>query len=134
LYAAEKETGARWSGERGNVSRMHAYAQKAHNGFLTVFAAKKSIQDINEQDCEHAAERRQARRSTLTERGLATVSMVLHVSNEGAPIHARLVQRLTLGGLDTSDINFFQMLHEERLTYRIQEDVAQKARVHFSNI
>jgi len=134
LYATEKEAGARWIGERGNVAWMHAYAPKAHNDFLTVFAGKRSIQDINEQDWEHFAEGLQAIFSTLTGQGLASFNMVLHFSNEGAPVHARLVPRLTLGGLDTSDINFFQMLHEEPLTYKIPEDVATKARVHFPKI
>lgn len=134
LYETEKKDGTRWIGEQGNIAWMHAYAPKAHNDFLAVFTDKILIQDINETDWENFAQGLQAIFSTISEQGLSSFNMALHFSNEDEPIHARLVPRLTLGGLDTSDMNFFQILHEEPLTYKIPEDIAKKARVHFSNI
>ncbi|PAV30834.1 hypothetical protein CIL05_03690 [Virgibacillus profundi] len=131
LLEMEKENEERWIGEKGNVAWVHAFAPKSHNDFLAVFPKAVSIDDIGEQDWTDFAEGLQAIFSTLTEQGFASFNMVFTVSNEGSPVHARLIPRLTLGGLDTSDINFFQALHLEPLSYKSPEDIAEKARVHF---
>src|SRR5699024_8662353 len=134
LYETEKKEGTRWIGEKGNIAWMHAYAPKAHNDFIAVFPNKISFQDIKEKDWDDFAQGLQAILATLDEQGLASFNMMLNFSKEATPIHARLTPRLTLGDLHTSDINFFQMLQEEPLTYKIPEDIAEKARIHFSNI
>ncbi|MBU8879652.1 hypothetical protein BGM26_11710 [Bacillus sp. FJAT-29790] len=137
LYETEKSLGERWIGEQGNVAWMHAYAPKGHNDFIAVFPGKNTIHDIEEQDWEDFAAGLQAIFSTLTEQGFASFNMALHVSIDAASkqsIHARLIPRFTVGMLDTSDMNFSQALHQEPLTYKVPEEVAAKARVHFQKI
>ncbi|GAB3062403.1 hypothetical protein [Virgibacillus ainsalahensis] len=131
LYEKEKD-GERWIGEHGNVAWMHAFAPKSHNDFLTIFKGATSIDDITEADWLNFAKGLQAVFQTLDEQGLASFNMAITFSNEGSPVHARLIPRLTIGGLDTSDINFFQALHQESMTYKAPEDVAKMARKHFS--
>jgi hypothetical protein len=47
------------------------------------------------------------------------------------PVHARLIPRLTLGILNTSDINFFQSLHQEPLSFKVPEEVSALTRTYF---
>lgn len=131
LYETEKRDGDRWIGEHGSVAWMHAYAPKSHNDFLAVFPEKSSITDVKEEDWTHFATGLQAVFATLTEQGLASFNMVMHFSNEGSPIHARFIPRLVLNELGTSDINFFQALHQEPLIYKVPENIAEMARKHF---
>lgn len=134
LSESEKNDGTRWIGDLSNVAWMHAFAPKSHNDFIAVFKNAASITEINEKDWEHFAKGLQAVFSTLTEQGMASFNMVLTESGENTPVHARLIPRLTLGGLDTSDINFFQALHQEALAYKRPEDVAEIARGHFDKL
>lgn len=134
LYETEKTLGERWIGEIGHVAWMHAYAPKGHNDFVAIFPEIFSIADIEEQDWMDFAEGLKAIFATLNEQGFASFNMALNVSIDAESkqaIHVRLIPRFTIGMLDTSDINFFQALHQEPLTYKMPEEVAAKARVHF---
>src|SRR5699024_12214650 len=57
------------------------------------------------EDWQHFAEGLQAIFSTLHDAGLVSFNMILTETNDTSPVHARLIPRLTLGGLGTSDIN-----------------------------
>jgi len=131
LYEAEKAEGARWIGERGNVAWLHAYAPKSHNDYLAIFRNKTSIDQITEADWTDFAAGIKAVFASLTEQGLASFNMVMHFSNDGSPVHARFIPRLVLNELGTSDINFFQSLHQEPLVYKVPEEIAELARKHF---
>lgn len=133
LYETEKEDGQRWIGEHGKVGWMHAFAPKSHNDFLAVFLEAMSITEISEQDWLDFATGLQAVFATLTEQGFASFNLALTFPriDTRQPVHARTIPRLTLGGLGTSDINFFQALHQEPLTYKVPEEVAKLARQHF---
>ncbi|MDQ0216108.1 galactose-1-phosphate uridylyltransferase [Oikeobacillus pervagus] len=134
LYEAESSLGERWIGEKGNVAWMHAFAPKSHNDFIAMFPRKYSIHDLDEQDWQDFGEGLQAIFATLTEQGFASFNMLLNIATDlesKQPVCARLIPRFTLGALSTSDINFFQALHQEPLTYKVPEEVAAKARIHF---
>lgn len=133
LYETEKTDGSRWIGERGNVAWMHAYAPRSHNDFLAIFHEKTSIDQITEGDWTDFAIGLKAVFATLTEQGLASFNMLMHFSNDGSPVHARFIPRLVLNDLGTSDINFFQSLHQEPLVYKVPEDIAKLAGKHFSS-
>lgn len=131
LYHAEKD-GERWIGERGNVAWFHAYSPKSHNDFQFIFKNITSLEEVTKEDWGRFGEGLQAIFATLTEQGLASFNMIMHISeDENLPITGRLIPRLTIGGLGTSDINFFQSLHQEPLSYKVPEEVAALARKHF---
>lgn len=132
LYKTEKELDERWIGEYGQVAWMHAYAPKSHNDFLGIFTKATTIQDITEQDWTDFAKGLQAIFPTLSEQGFGSFNMALTFSNEGTPAHVRLIPRLTLGGLGTSDMNFFHTLHGEPLSYKAPEDIAKLTKRHFN--
>lgn len=131
LYQIEKENGERWIGEVGGIAWVHAYAPKSHNDFLAIFKDLTDWRAITEQDWEAFAQGLLAIFETLKEQGLRSFNMILHLSNGSSPIHARLIPRLVLNDLGTSDMNFFQSLHQEPLVYKKPEDIAEKARKHF---
>ncbi|MGO4888046.1 DUF4931 domain-containing protein [Anaerobacillus sp. MEB173] len=134
LCNKEKELGDRWIGEKGNVAWMHAFAPKTHNDFLTVLPNITSLEQISEQDWIDFARSLKAIFATMSEQGLASFNMLLNVSKTDGkqPIHGQLIPRLTIGQLGTSDINYFQSLHQEALSYKIPEEIAKKAREQFN--
>lgn len=132
LYQAETTINERWIGDYGNVTWMHAFAPKSHNDFIGFFKNIYSINEISEQDWIDFAKGVQALFQTLTEQQFFSFNLILSADpNESIPVHIRLIPRLTIGKLQTSDINFFQALHNEPLSYKIPEHVAAQARTYF---
>lgn len=136
LYETEKELGERWIGEKGKVAWMHAFAPKTHNDFIAVLPNITSLTEISEQDWLDFAKSVKAIFATLSEQGLASFNMAMTVASQSTEqsIYAELIPRLTIGQLGTSDINFFQALHQEPLSYKTPEDIAAKAREHFNKL
>ncbi|MEH7122612.1 hypothetical protein V7149_10615 [Bacillus sp. JJ1503] len=137
LYETEKAMRERWIGEKGNVAWMHAYAPKGQNDFVAIFPEKYSINDLNDQDWTDFAVGLKAIFQTLIEQGFASFNLALNISlNEDLKqaIHVRLIPRFTIGMMDTSDINFYQALHQEPLTYKVPEEVAARAREFYYKI
>lgn len=135
LYEVEKQNGERWIGEIGSAAWMHAYAPKSHNDFIAVLPNVTSLEEMTEQVWTDYVNGLKNIFATLSEQGFASFNMVMSFQrggNEGA-ISARLIPRLTIGLLGTSDINYFQALHQEPLSYKKPEDIAQLARKHFAN-
>lgn len=137
LYETEKSLGERWIGELGNVAWMHAFAPKSHNDFVSIFTKAHSIYEITEQDWLDFAKSIKVIFATLSEQGFASFNLMLNVSvgrEAKQPVHIHLIPRITIGMLNTSDINTFQALHQEPLSFRVPEEVAAKARGHFEKI
>lgn len=132
LYETEKKLGERWIGEHGNVSWVHAYAPKSHNDFIAIFKDSTRIEHVTEQDWEDFARGLQSIFATLLQQGFGSFNMTLNSTTDESPVYARIIPRLTIGGLDTSDINFFQALQQEPLTYKSPEAIAKLAREKFN--
>jgi UDPglucose--hexose-1-phosphate uridylyltransferase len=137
LFETEKTLDERWIGEVGDIAWVHAYAPKSHNDFIAVFSKSYTIDDVKEQDWIDFSKGLRTIFSTLDEQGFASFNLMLHISSNPKskqPIHVRLIPRLTLGLLNTSDINFFQALHQEPLSFKLPEEIAVVARKHFEKI
>ncbi|MCQ6281677.1 hypothetical protein [Bacillus sp. EB600] len=137
LLEKEKNLGERWIGEVGNIAWMHAFSPKGQNDFMAIFSQRHSVNDLIEQDWLNFAKGLTAIFSTLSEQGLESFNLSINLSMDpeaNQPIHARLIPRHTLGFLNTSDINFFQALHQETLSFKAPEEIAVKARHYFNNI
>lgn len=137
LCETEKTLEERWIGEVGDIAWVHAFAPKSHNDFIAVFSKAYSIEDVKEQNWIDFSTGLRALFATLNEQGFASFNLMLHISPDPElkqPIHVRLIPRLTLGLLNTSDINFFQALHQEPLSFKLPEEIAAIARKHFEKI
>ncbi|MEC1520459.1 hypothetical protein P9D43_00255 [Neobacillus niacini] len=134
LCKTEKKQEERWIGETGDIAWLHAFAPKSHNDFLAVFTKAYSIDEVTEQDWLHFSKGLLSIFATLSEQGFASFNLMVHISpypQMKQPIHVRLVPRLTLGYLNTSDTNFFQSLHQEPLSFKLPEEISAMARKHF---
>src|SRR5699024_3649920 len=127
LYEQEK-SGDRWIGEHGNIAWFHAFAPKSHHDYIAIFRNSTSIDHISTEDWQHFAEGLHASLSTVPDGRLVSFNMVLTETNHTSTFHAPLIPPLTLGGLRTRDINFFQALPQEPLTHKIPEQTARIAR------
>jgi UDPglucose--hexose-1-phosphate uridylyltransferase len=137
LCETEKTLEERWIGEVGDIAWVHAFAPKSHNDFIAVFSKSYSLDDVKEQDWIDFSKGLRAIFATLDEQGFASFNLMLHISPDPEskqPIHVRLIPRLTIGLLNTSDINFFQALHQEPLSFKLPEEIASIARKHFEKI
>lgn len=133
LYESEKTLEERWIGQLGNVAWMHAFAPKGQNDFISIFPEKYTIEDINEQDWTDFAAGLMSIFQTLVLQGFASFNLALNINlnrEQSQAIHVRLIPRFTLGKMNTSDMNFFQALHQEPLTYKVPEEIAALAREH----
>lgn len=128
LCEAERTTGARWIGSLGSTRWLHAFAPRSHNDFIGVLDAQR-ISTLNDQDWHALARSLRALFATLVEQGLASFNLVL-TESEVMPLHLRLISRMAYGPLQTSDINFFQVLHQDPLSIKKPEVVAALARAH----
>ncbi|MBS4194341.1 hypothetical protein [Lederbergia citri] len=131
LYRKEKETAERWIGEKGSVAWLHAFSPKSHNDFIGIFTKSATLLDITEQNWTDFAEGLKSIFAALSEQGYASFNMSMALSTNETnsdPIHVRLIPRLTIGNLGTSDISYFQALHQEYLSYKAPEKVAKLAR------
>ncbi|MBS4217449.1 hypothetical protein KHA96_03875 [Bacillus sp. FJAT-49711] len=134
LYKTEKDKGERWIGENGNVGWLHAFSPKSHNDFIGIFTKSTSVHDITEHDLNDFAKGLRSIFAALLEQGFASFNLSMQLSSDFSctqPIHARLIPRLIIGNLGTSDVSFFQAIHQESLTYKEPEKVAELARTHF---
>ncbi|MBO0995100.1 hypothetical protein [Bacillus sp. SD088] len=135
LSSLEKELGERWIGETGEIAWMHAFAPKGHNDFLAIFQNKQSMFDISKQDWSDFATGLKLVFKVFAEQGFTSFNLLTHLSIDPNGLqtpHVRIIPRFTLGGLNTSDINSFQVLHQEPLSYKYPEDIAKKARKYFN--
>lgn len=135
LYEMEKERGERFIGENRHVAWMHAYAPKSHNDFVAVFKNVTSLDDFTEEVITDFVISLKNIFSVLNEQGFSSFNNMMSFVRDGKKrtLYLRLIPRLVIGQLGTSDINFFQALHKEPLSYKRPEDVAELARKYFSS-
>lgn len=129
LCAAEEAAGSRWIAELGPVRWLHAFAPKSHNDYIGVLP-QHSIDALAPDDWRQLVRGLLALFAALTEQGLASFNLML-TEADGLPLHLRLISRIAYGPLQTSDVNFFEILHEDSLSVKKPEDVAALARGHF---
>lgn len=132
LYLSEKEQKKRYIGEDGNVAWLSAYAPKSHHDYLGLFHQGKPISVPTENDWQDFASGLLRIFKNLTGEGFTSFNFSLQIPlKQKQPMIARLIPRVTMGKLATSDMNFFQMMHNEPLSYFSPESIAEKAKAHF---
>ncbi len=135
LSETEKSIGERWIADTGMITWLHAFAPKSHNDYVGIFNNAYSLEDIKETDWGHFAKGLETIFSILADQEFSSFNLMMSVDpEEREPIHVRLIPRLAIGPLGTSDINFFQALHQEPLTYKAPEEIAAKARIKFAGL
>lgn len=123
LTKQEHELKERSIGTIGAIDWIHAYAPKGHTDFIGVFDAK-SIDDIDNQVWQDLAASMIRFFNYFEEIGIASFNLGVFIplqNQDSNQIHIRIIPRLTIGALQTSDMNVFNYLHNEPLCLLVPE-------------
>ncbi|MFC5587651.1 hypothetical protein ACFPRA_01845 [Sporosarcina soli] len=133
LLKLERELDERVIGTEGTIDWLHAFAPKSHSDFIGVFNAS-SFDEITEKNWQDLAQSVIKFFRYFEQIGIASFNLALFtpLSPNGAErVHVRLVPRMTIGGLQTSDMNVFNFLHSEPLCLKVPEQTTQEVAKYF---
>ncbi|MEZ7171632.1 hypothetical protein [Sporosarcina sp. OR05] len=135
LALAEKEQslGERWIGETGTIRWVHAYAPKSHMDFIGMTKAA-SLQHLTDEDYENLADGLLRFFTYFTAVGIGSFNLALCIpiqASEAETVHLRLLPRMTVGMLESSDCNVFNYLHAEPLSLKVPEQVTKEVQRFF---
>ncbi|WP_318614424.1 hypothetical protein [Sporosarcina sp. YIM B06819] len=128
LVEQERELDERFIGTAGTIDWLHAFAPKSHTDFIGVFNAA-SLDELTDDNWQDLADSLTRFFRYFNSIGIASFNLGLFipVSPNGAErVHVRLVPRLTIGALQTSDMNVFNFLHNEPLCLKVPEQIAKE--------
>lgn len=135
LLAEERRLQERWIGQQGLIGWTHSFAPKSHCDFLGVFEHTPSFAELNDDSWNSLAESLVRLFQYFEQVGLASFNMALVIpirpsSNNWT--HVRIVPRITIGALGTSDFSVFNFLHGESLSMKVPERIAKEAAKFFN--
>jgi galactose-1-phosphate uridylyltransferase len=136
LIVLEKEAKERFIASTGSISWLTSFAPKGMAGEIDfVFQEKSSFFDLTEANIEELLN------------GLSTIFRYLYVNNFMsfnmslyAPmindpnlwVQGKIVPRFAINPLGTSDINYFEKLHNEIICPVVPEDLCRELREYFN--
>jgi galactose-1-phosphate uridylyltransferase len=130
LLAEERKRGERWVGQKESLAWVHAYAPKGHLDFVGIFEDARSFGELGDRHWFALAESMIRFFAYFRQAGLASFNMAMQIpveAEEAGRVHVRLVPRMTIGLLGTSDMNVFNYLHSEYLCLKVPEKIAPAA-------
>lgn len=133
--ATVEEGGERWVGREGGVAWLVGFAPLGQIDILGVFAGRRSLFDLTENDLGALSRSLVRVFRYLDEEGFASFNFALYglEGAEGFEAHCRLSPRFLLSNeLGASDVNYFEISHVESLAFFYPEAAAQGLRVRFS--
>ncbi|WP_342511837.1 hypothetical protein MKY34_14745 [Sporosarcina sp. FSL K6-1522] len=134
LLQHERELAERFIGTEQSIDWLHAFAPKSHADFIGVLNAS-SLDDLHDAHWKDLATSLSRFFRYFESIGIASFNLGLFIPispNKAERVHVRLVPRLTIGGLQTSDMNVFNFLHSEPLCLKVPEQTTQEVAKHFA--
>lgn len=134
LVKTEHEIDERFIGSEGSIDWLHAFAPKSHTDFIGVFNAS-SFDDLTENHWHNLAESVLKFFRYFEQIGIASFNLSLFIpmtANPAERVHVRLVPRLTIGALQTSDMNVFNFIHGEPLCMKVPEKTTEEVATFFN--
>ena len=125
--AAEKEQGSRWLGGLGPAGWVTAFAPRAIYDVMALFSGGKGLMDLSEAEVRGLARGICLVLGYFDEKGLSGFNLALHCglkASSGLPGMLRLVSRADIPPMGIDEINYFEKLHDEMLTFLPPEAVA----------
>jgi UDPglucose--hexose-1-phosphate uridylyltransferase len=135
LIERELEIDERFIGTMGSIDWVHAFAPKSHTDFIGI-ANASSLDELNENSWQDLADSITKFFRYFEKIGIASFNLGLFipVNNNGTErVHVRIVPRLTMGALQTSDMNVFNFLHGEPLCMKVPEQTTKEVAAYFNN-
>jgi galactose-1-phosphate uridylyltransferase len=136
LVAEERRLGERFIGEVGGATWLTSFAPKGFIDIMAVFKEARAIADITESDWLDFSRGLSAAMKFLDSRGFYSFNMAIYsgLGDGHFRTHAKLIPRALLPPMDTSDVNYFNMLHDEVLTIFKPEEICEQARGFFDGL
>lgn len=134
LIESEQDIGERFIGTVGSIDWVHAFAPKSHIDFIGVLGAS-SLGELTDTNWQDLAESLTGFFNYFESIGIASFNLALFIpvsKNSSDRVHVRIVPRLTMGALQTSDMNVFNFLHGEPLSLKVPEEITKEIAVYFS--
>ncbi|GAB4331154.1 MAG: hypothetical protein Kow0099_02290 [Candidatus Abyssubacteria bacterium] len=136
LIEEERRIGERYIGKRGEVSWLASFAPKGFVEISAIFEGVCEIHDIGEPDWLCFCEGLTAAMKYLDSKGFWSFNLAIYSGggDEHFRVHAKLIPRAQLPPMNTSDINYFNTLHDEVLSIFRPEEVCQEAKRFFDEL
>ena len=119
LIEIERKIDERFIATVGSIDWVHAFAPKSHTDFIGVLDAS-SLNELDDSNWRDLAESLTNFFNYFKSIGMQSFNLafVIPISKSSSKrVHVRIVPRLTIGGLQTSDMNVFNFLHGEPLKF-----------------
>jgi len=133
LIEIERKIDERFIATVGSIDWVHAFAPKSHTDFIGVLDAS-SLNELDDSNWQDLAESLTHFFNYFKSIGIASFNLAVFIpisKGSSERVHVRIVPRLTIGGLQTSDMNVFNFLHGEPLSLKVPEEITKEVAVYF---
>jgi len=136
LVKTESDLGERFIARVGGTAWLTSFAPKGFIDIMAVFEESATIGDITESDWLDFSRGLSAAMKYLDAQGFYSFNMTIYsgLGEEHFRAHAKLIPRALLPPMGASDINYFNMLHNEVLTIFRPEDICEQSREFFGRM
>ena len=134
LIATEEERDERWIGRLGSVAWIMGYAPLGPLDIVGVFEGKRSLFDLLEEDLEALSQGLLRIFNFLDSENFVSFNFALYglEGTKDFTVHCRLSPRFLLStALINSEMNYFEVMHDDPLIYFSPEAYADKVRSNF---
>lgn len=125
----ERKQGQRWLGKLGPAGWAATFAPRAIYDIVALVPGQRGLCDLKPAQVEKLAQGVTAVLAYFQDKGVCSFNMALHTPlkpGTGLPLMLRLVSRIEIPPLGVDEINYFEKLHDEMLTFVRPERVAQE--------
>jgi UDPglucose--hexose-1-phosphate uridylyltransferase len=134
LIATEEERNERWIGRLGSVAWIMGYAPLGPLDIVGVFEGKRSLFDLAQEDLEALSQGLLKIFTFLDSENFVSFNFALYglECTQNFSVHCRLSPRFLLStSLINSEMNYFEVLHDDPLIYFSPEVYAHRVRSKF---
>lgn len=124
---AERQDGSRWLGRLGPASWMMPFAPRAVYDVMALVPGGKGLLDLKAAQIDKLAEGLGRVMRFFEAENVAAFNMALHTQlkpGAGLPMMLRLASRIDIPPMGIDEINYFEKLHDERITFLPPEELA----------
>lgn len=136
LIEEETRLGERLIGKVGKTAWIASFAPKGFIDITAIFEQGLTVEDISDSDWMDFSRGLSAAMKYLDSLGFYSFNMAIYfgLGDDHFRTHAKLVPRALLPPMDTSDINYFNILHNEVLTIFVPEHICSEAKAFFDGL
>lgn len=127
----ERGQGARWIGQVGPAGWVVPFAPRAIYDVMALVPGGRTLMDLTPAQVRKLAQGICRVLAFFEQKGVAYFNLGLHTALDpaaGLPLMLRMVSRIHIGPMQVDEINYFEKLHDEMLTFVPPEELAAELR------